>query len=107
MITKKQKLQLAFLTGYTPVELRGEDPVEPSDDEIKNLIILLPNDCLHKIYVGKNGDRFKELCNAAMQRISLRDIPQPKYGRTTSAGLLENLEPHEVEVGTADPTKGK
>ena len=107
MITKKYKLVQAFLTGRVPLELKGEEIPEPTDDDIKNLILMLSADTLHKIHIGPNGEQFKRLCNEAMYRIAMRDIPQPKYGRSTSAGLLENLEPHEVGVRTADPTKGK
>jgi hypothetical protein len=100
MITKKQKLQIAYLTGYTPVDLRNEEVVAPTDDEIKNLILLLPNDFLHKIYIGKYGDQFKRLCNEAMYRISMRDIKQPSYGRSVSSGVVEDVELHELGQNT-------
>lgn len=105
MITKKQKLQLAYLTGRLPVELSGEEIPTPTDDEIKNLILLLPSDYLHKIHVGPSGDQFKRLCNEAMYRIAMRDIKQPAYGRSASSGVVNDVEPHEVGQSTV-PAKG-
>jgi hypothetical protein len=112
MITKKQKTILAHLTGRVPLEMKEDlkDGVPvPTDSEIKNLICILPNDYLHAIHIGPAGDRFKELVNEAIERIAAqaKKNAKPSWGRVASAGVVNDLEPHEIGVSDIpfDPSK--
>jgi hypothetical protein len=101
MITKKQKTILAHLTGRIPLEMKEalQDGVPvPTDEEIKNLICILPNDYLHAIHIGPTGERFKEMVNKAMERIAAtaKKNAKPGWGRAASTGVVDNLQSHEI-----------
>jgi hypothetical protein len=97
--TRKREIQ-SYLTGRIPLDLRGKKIDPPSDMEIKDWLCNAPNELVHLIGRGPNGDTFRKNANAAMARITEKEMegrPIPN-GRVASAFM--DFDENEVGLDT-------
>ena len=66
-LTKAQKITMAWLKNWSPIELKGIDIPEPTADEVKSLVIYLATD-LREIMRGPHGDVFRDRVDSALKK---------------------------------------
>jgi hypothetical protein len=105
----RYRLIMAHLTGFTPVELRSKEPVVPTDQEIKDFVILASKCGMQaSLSGGPNGLRYTRLVGEALARlknptpavsVTRVQIQDGKMALVPDSSAAEN-QPKEVIVPT-------
>ena len=103
-LKKEYRLVKAWLDGFTPIDLRNEEILEPTPIDVKNFLCAISAEETRLYRSGPHGASFAERSKAKLDQGSAEDLarfstaPQMKVSRITT-NLGDDIQPSEVSRG--------